>query len=477
MSFFGREKILARLEGLWQKSNPSLVTVRGRRRIGKSTLISEFASRTADHFIDIDGQAPAKGVNNKTQLKSFVEQLAAQTNMPYVSVSSWLQAFQLLDAAIPNDGRTVVLLDEISWMGGKDKAFAGTLKIVWDKMLKRHSNLIVVLCGSVSSWIAENILHGTGFVGRDSLDLVIDELPMKECLSFWGDAKDRTTSHEIFDFLSITGGVPKYLEELNPSKTADENIRELCFTKSGLLFRDFDQIFNSVFGAKSDDRRTILEALAGGARSVSELSQCLGKTRNGHLGETLEELELAGFVAKDWGVNPQTGRAERTARYRVKDNYTRFYLHHIGPLKRQIQSGIFRFDSLADLKGWDAICGLQFENLIIQNYRALLPILGIDGATLLSAAPYRRSPGRDGTKGVQVDLLLQTQSTAYVIEIKRQASISDSVADEIKDKVSRLGFHSSTSIRTALVYDGIISPRLRTDHLLDFIIPAERLLK
>ncbi len=477
MGFFGREKILARLESLWQKATPSLVTVRGRRRIGKSTLIAEFASRTADHFIAIDGQAPAKGVTNKTQLKSFIEQLAAQTNAPNVRVTSWLQAFQLLDNSLPREGRTIVLLDEISWMGGYEKAFAGTLKIAWDKMLKKHPNLIVVLCGSVSSWIAENILHGTGFVGRDSLDLVIDELPMKECVSFWGEAKDRTTPHEIFDFLSVTGGVPKYLEELNPSKTADENIRELCFTKAGLLFRDFDQIFSSIFGAKADDRRAILEALAGGSRSISELAASLGKTRNGHLGETLEELELAGFIAKDWGVNPQTGRTERTARYRVKDNYTRFYLHHIAPIQKQIQNGLFRFESLADLKGWDAIRGLQFENLIVQNYRTLLPILGIDGATLISASPYRRGAKRDGTQGVQIDLLLQTQSTAYIIEIKRQTSIPDTIVDEIREKVSRLGFRSSTSIRTVLVYDGTISSRLRTEHLLDFIIPAERLLK
>ncbi len=476
MGFYGREKILARLEELWQKSTSSLVTVRGRRRIGKSTLIGEFASRSADHFIAIDGQAPGDGVTNKTQLKSFIEQLSVQTKIPNVLAASWLQAFQLLDSAIPREGRTVVLLDEISWMGGKDKAFAGTLKIAWDKMLKLHPNLIVVLCGSVSSWIAENILNGTGFVGRDSLDLVIDELPMNECVSFWGDARERTTAQEIFDFLSVTGGVPKYLEELNPSKTSDENIRELCFTKSGLLFRDFDQIFNSIFGSKADDRRALLEALSDGSRSVSELSRRLGKTRNGHLGETLEELELAGFIAKDWGINPQTGRTERTARYRVKDNYTRFYLHHIAPVQRQIRSGLFRFNSLADLKGWDAIRGLQFENLIVQNYHALLPILGIDGATLLSASPYRRAAGRDGTAGVQVDLLLQTQRTAYVIEIKRRASIGESVADEIRKKVLRLGFRSTTSVRTVLVHDGMVSPRLRTEHLLDFIIPAQRLL-
>ena len=147
--FVGRKDILDRLDGLWRKSVPSLVTVRGRRRIGKSTLVAEFARRTADHFISIDGQAPGEGVNNKVQLRSFVEQLAVQTEAPDVAVKNWLQAFRMLGSSLPLDGRIVVLLDEISWMGGYDKSFAGTLKIVWDKILKKRDNLVLVLCGSV----------------------------------------------------------------------------------------------------------------------------------------------------------------------------------------------------------------------------------------------------------------------------------------------------------------------------------------
>ena len=127
--FVGRKSILDRLDGLWQKSTPSLVTVRGRRRIGKSTLVAEFARRSSDHFISIEGQAPGEGVNNKVQLRSFMEQLSMQTNAPDVAVSSWLHAFQMLGNSLPRDGRLVVLLDEISWMGGYDVSFAGTLQV------------------------------------------------------------------------------------------------------------------------------------------------------------------------------------------------------------------------------------------------------------------------------------------------------------------------------------------------------------
>ena len=473
--FVGRKFALGRLEGLWKKSTPSLVTVRGRRRIGKSTLIGEFARRTADHFISIDGQAPGEGVDNKIQLKSFVEQLSLQTNAPDVAVKGWLQAFQLLENSLPKSGRTVVLLDEISWMGGYDAAFAGTLKIVWDKRLKMHDKLILVLCGSVSSWIAENILRGTGFAGRDSLDLVLDELPLGECVPFWHETAERTGIGEFLDFLSVTGGVPKYLEELKPQQNADENIRQLCFSPDGILFRDFDQIFCTIFGKKSEARKAVLQAVSYGSKTLDEIARALGKERNGHLGDILEELELAGFIAKDQGVNPRTGKVGRIARYRLKDNYTRFYLHYIEPHAREIAAGLYRFESLSSQPGWPTIRGLQFENLVVANYRTLLPILGIDGASLLSAAPYRRGRTDGGEAGVQVDLLLQTKSTAYVVEIKRQSKIEADVVTELREKVRRLGYGSAISVRTVLVYEGELAASVRLDHSLDFLISADRL--
>jgi len=471
--FVGRTDILARMESLWQKATPSLVTIRGRRRIGKSTLVSEFAKRTAAHFISIDGQAPGEGVNNAVQLRSFVEQLSSQTNAPNVKVENWLQAFRLLDNALPREGRTVVLLDEISWMGGFDVSFPGTLKIVWDKCFKLHDNLVVVLCGSVSSWIAENILNGTGFVGRDSLDVVLEELPINECAHFWRGAESRTSVAEKIDFLSVTGGVPKYLEELDPTKSAEANIRELCFTRTGLLFRDFEQIFNKIFGKKSADRLAILKTVSNGSKSLAEIAEALGKERNGHLGDYLEELCLAGFLAKDVSVNPQTGRVGKIALYRLKDNYSRFYLHHVAPYAREIEAGLFRSDGLTSLPGWNVMKGLQFENLIVANYRLLLPILGIDGASLLSAAPYRR--GRSGDEeGVQIDLLIQTRTTSYVVEVKRRGEIGTEVAGEISEKICRIGFPKQQSVRTVLVYEGNLAGRVRTDHLVDFIVPAER---
>lgn len=115
--FYGREEDIDDLMALWKKPTASLVTCRGRRRIGKSTLIEEFAHRSRARFIEIAGTAPRTGMTDADQLKAFGRQLAAYLpDGTCVSPSDWVAAFRMLDGAI-GDGKTIVFLDEISWMG------------------------------------------------------------------------------------------------------------------------------------------------------------------------------------------------------------------------------------------------------------------------------------------------------------------------------------------------------------------------
>ena len=86
---------------------------------------------------------------------------------------------------------------------------------------------------------------------------------------------------------------------------------------------------------------------------------------NGTLSKTLEELVLAGFLSADMGLNPETGRTSGRTVYRLRDNYTRFYLKYVEPNAEAIRAGAFRFASLGQLPGWPIILGLQFENLVL----------------------------------------------------------------------------------------------------------------
>ena len=474
--FVGREDDLVQLTGLWDKRVSSLVTCRGRRRVGKSTLIEEFAKRTAENFIAVEGLAPRKGMNDRKQRRNFCARIAEQTGVEMRDAASWPLAFDMLNEALPDKGRTVVLLDEISWMGGYDRDFPAYLKTAWDKKLKNHPNLVLVLCGSVSSWIADNILNSTGFVGRNSLDVEVRELPLREAIQVIGPTADRMSSTEKFDILSVVGGVPRYLEEIRPSLTVDENVRRMCFLKQGLLFREFDETFNAVFGPEAINRRAVLETLSGGSMTASAIAEQLGVAVNGHLTRTLKELEYAGFVARESNLNAETGKPARIDRYRICDNYTRFYLHFIEPNRKAISGGLFRFASMEQLKGWESQLGYQFENLIVNHVGDLFVHLGVDRSLVLSAAPYAQRGTKRG-EGCQIDLLVQTRRTAFIVEIKRRREIGPEVMEEVMEKVRRLKVSKGVSVRTALVYDGRLSPRIEAEHGFDVIIPADRLLK
>lgn len=472
--FFGRKKELESLTGLWNKPGASLVVCRGRRRIGKSTLVGEFARVSEARFVKLEGLAPRTGMDNALQLAAFGRQLAEQLGGKPIAPSSWFEAFKELDRRLRRKTRTVVLLDEISWMGRDDPTFPGELKYAWDNRFKNHPAHIFVLCGSVSSWIAENIVNSTAYFGRISRDIVVGELQPCDAMRFWGDRSSRVSTRDITDVLAVTGGVPKYLEDVDPSLSAEENIRRLCFSTDGQLFSDFHEIFSSVFGESNATKKAILSALSKSPMSCEDLSEVLDVSRGGTLKRNLEDLEIAGFVAKSEGLNPETGERARLARYRLRDNYTRFFLRYIEPHEAQIKSGGFDGIALEGLPGWDAVMGLQFENLVLNNVPSLIPLLRLDGIPILSAAPFRKKDSRRG--GCQIDLAIQTRKSVYIVEIKRKNEIGEEVEREVAEKIARLSIPREKSIRTALVYDGRIRPVVRANAFFDALIDAASLL-
>lgn len=461
--FFGREEIIDQLAALCRKRVASLVTCRGRRRIGKSTLVEKFAEREGCRLLKIEGRRPAPGLGNADELAAFAKQLAAQTGAETAPPANWFDAFRRLDGKIDDRRRTVVLLDEVSWLAHYDESFADDLKMCWDNLFKKHDRLVMVLCGSVSSWIKDNVIDNSAFYGRRSLDIVVPELPLADCARFWGAAAERTDPREILDVLSVTGGVPRYLEEIDPALSASENIRRMAFLPNGILAADFEDIFRDAFNREPGIRADILRALCNGPKNVSGVARALGVEKGGRVSSSLDQLEEAGFVSSDPGLNPFTGESVQQKRYRLSDNYARFYLRYIERSLGMIERGSFAFASLEQLPGWETILGLAFENLVVNNFREILPRLGLDRTVLLSAAPFRGG-------GVQVDLLLQTRRTLYLVEVKRRSEIGRGIVAEMDRKVRQFARQRGPSIRTALVYDGRLHPSIEADGAFDFLV-------
>ena len=351
----------------------------------------------------------------------------------------------------------------------------GQLKIAWDTKFKKNKKLILVFCGSVSSWIDENILNSADFMGRVSLTISLDELELSHCNEFWRENKDRISSYEKFKFLSISGGVPRYLEEMQPSETAENNIKAMCYDNTGILFNEFDNIFNDIFSNKAKIYKQIVMTLANGSQSFSDICKQLKISPNGVISKNLKEIETSGFICRDYVYSIKTGRRKKLSKYRLKDCYLRYYLKYIEPVKDKINKGIYKYKNLENIPEFETIMGYQFENLVLNNLAEVIEILKIPAESILSASPYfQHTTLRQ--KACQIDLLISTKNTIYVCEIKFQKKINKAVIDEVKEKIIRLKYPKNISIRPILIYIGDISKNIEAENFFDKIIPFDNLL-
>lgn len=448
--FVGREAEIRELNDLQHKNVASLVIVQGRRRIGKSRLIEEFANK--QNFYSISGIAPTKETTAQMQRDEFARQLSEQFSIPKFSMDDWGGLFTLL-AQHTEKGKVVILLDEISWMGSLDPTFLGKLKNAWDLQFKKNPKLMLVLCGSVSSWIEKNIISNTLFLGRPSLYIKLPELSVSECNSFWGKYDEKVSAYEKLKILSITGGVPRYLELINPNKSAEDNIRSMCFSPHAPLMNEFERIFSDIFGKRSNIYKTIINRLIAGPASQEEILVSCKRSKTGDFSEYLSDLSTAGFISRDFTWHVKDGTTSKLSRYRLKDNYVRFYLKYIQPNKTKIEKGTFKKTSVTTLSGWESIIALQFENLVLNNDLSIIELLGVPQEEIIFSNPYFQKMTKTHP-GCQIDLLIQTKfNCLYVCEIKfSRSELAASVIDEVKQKIERLNMPKNFSYRPVLIH-------------------------
>ncbi len=451
--FVGREYELGALQRLTAKRAASMIVVTGRRRIGKSRLIDEFAKRNERYqHVAIAGLAPQRGITPSSQRAAFANQMQRELDLPPVQHEDWLDLFAHLAKATRNS-RAIVLLDEVSWMGKDDPEFLPKLKLAWDRHFKENPGLILVLCGSVSSWLEKNILSSTGFVGRVSLHLRVEELPLPNCDHFWGKGSTGISFFDKLKVLSVTGGVPRYLEEIVVKDSAEENIKRLCFSPEGLLFREFDQIFSDLFDRRGPIYKRIVATLANGPCTMTRICEKLAVEKSGVLSEYLEELTLAGFVHRDYTWDLRTQEASKLSRFRLRDNYARFYLKYILPNRQKIQERRLAERPVTALPGWDSITGLQFENLVLANRSFIWKQCGLSAPEIEMDGPFFQQATKR-RRGCQVDYLIQTRhGPLYLCEIKFSRNpITPAVEQDIQEKVERMATPRHCSVLPVLIH-------------------------
>lgn len=468
LPFVGRCTELAELAQAWQRKAASLVIIQGRRRIGKSRLVEEFAKDKK--FYRFTGIAPTEQTTQQMQLDEFARQMSEQFGLPSFSMQSWGDLFTALYLQVKKQ-KVVILFDEISWMGTADANFLGALKTAWDTQFKQNPQLMLVLCGSVSSWIEEHIVSSTLFLGRPSLYMTLQELSLPECNQIWGKQAGRMSAYEKLKLLSVTGGVPQYLEFINEHLSAEDNIRAMCFSQHAPLLNEFERIFSDIFGSRSEIYKEIIRHLVLGSASMESILAHCGRNKTGDFSGYLYDLEMAGFVVRDFTWHLRDGKISKLSHFRLKDNYVRFYIKYIEPNKAKIAKGFFKERSITTLPAWDSIMGLQFENLVLNNSLQIVKALGLPMEDIVFLNPFFQRKTKT-ISGCQIDLLIQTKFNGlFICEIKfSKTAIGTSVISEVESKVNNIKMPKRFSYRTVLIHvNGVSDTVIDRDYFSNII--------
>ncbi len=477
--FIGRTYELESLKQLLNKKSASLVVVRGRRRIGKSRLIEQFSSEYK--FIRFSAIPPSESISAQTERDIFLNQLHQQLKLDIPTgnwrTDSWADLFKLLADQI-RTGRVIVLFDEISWMGAKDPTFLGQFKNIWDTAFSQNDELIIFLCGSVSTWIEENIIKNTAFFGRISKQITLTELSLPECNLFLETQGFKGTDHDKLKILSVTGGIPWYLEQVQPKLNADENIKALCFRKDGLLVKEFNMIFHDLFHKKGEIYKRIIQALSKNKMEFNELCEALSYEKGGTLSSYLEDLIQAGFIERDYTWLVNTGKESRLSHYRLSDNYLSFYLKCIEPNITKIKRDHFSQLNVSSLPSWNISLALQFENLVLNNRRIILSSLNVRTEDIAYDNPYFQRANTK-RKGCQIDYMIQTrQKLIFACEIKfSRNEIRNNIVEEMKEKLERLKIPRGYACVPVLIHASTVSDSVIDSNYFFNIIDFASLLR
>lgn len=442
VELIGRAKEIAAFEALAELKRPSLVVIRGRRRVGKSRLAAECAKGRV--FLPFAGLAPEKAVTIQDQLDTFAYQLTRHFKLPNMTFHNWSDAFYALENYLTPEP-TVILLDEISWMGDKDPTFIGKLKIWWDALAIHNHPWILILCGSVSTWIEKNIIQSTALFGRISLQIDLQQLSLPECGHFIREIGFKGSAYEMYKLLAVMGGVPWYLQHIYPQQMAEENIDRLCFTKGGLLVDEFGKIFHDLFNTRGTLHQKIIHALAEGMKTVKGIREWAHLSDGGVISSGLQDLIISGFVTKHSQWSLKSKKQAKQALYRLSDCFLRFYVKYISQGIKPKEGGF----------------GFQVESLLLQNRPLLFKALGLCNEDIVIDNPYLQKQIKN-RKGCQIDYLIQTvTNNLFVCEFKfHTRELGCEIIDEMEKKMKALAVPRGYAVVPVLFHIGGVTPTL-----------------
>jgi len=395
MIIIGREKeqrILSRCE---QSDKPEFIAVYGRRRIGKTFLITEhFGNKFAFSLTGVSGGS------TKEQLSEFHNSLIRHYKGDFPVLKSWQEAFFILETQLVRDptvGKKIVFFDELPWLDTHKSGFLKALEHFWNAFASRQPDIILIVCGSAASWIINNLIDSYGGLhNRVTETIVMEPFQLYECEAFYSSRGIAFTRRQIAEAYMILGGIPYYMNAMDKMLGLNQNIDLLLFNKGARLGGEFSRLYYSLF-RHAENHIKIVEALAENNFGLTrqELSAASGISNGGGLTKVLSELEKCGFIS----LISDISRNRNGEYYKLIDFFTLFHNKY---LKKRTNSDPHFWTNYLSDPAHRAWCGYAFERLCMEHIRQIKQKLGISG--IFTEVYNFRSLKQKG--GTQIDMVI-----------------------------------------------------------------------
>lgn len=442
--FVGREDEQQALLELLTSKRAELVTVIGRRRIGKTFLIKNAYNNQFDFYM-----TGIRDADKPTLIKAFLKKIQEYAKSKSLSKmpDNWMDVFELLKKylkSIKHRKKRIIFFDEFPWLDNQKSGFLSAFEYFWNDWAV-DQNIVVILCGSSTSWMLKNIVNNRGGLhNRITKYIPLAPFTLKETKLFLEKRNIKLPHYEIIQLYMALGGVPYYLHEVKKGESAIQSIDRILFSPKSTLKNEFQNLYRALFD-HYEKYELIVKALSTKQKGLTrlEIIEATGISNGGGLTRMLKELEECSFVKT---MQP-FGKSKKELLYRLVDEYSVFYFQ-FHPSKKPAGS-FMQISASNSYKSW---AGFAFESLCMKHILEIKKALGINGIFSTESSFFLK--GNAKTPGFQIDMLIDRNDNAInICEMKfhkTEYELRKKEADELRKR--RELFRAKSKTRKHLIY-------------------------
>lgn len=327
--FVDRKEEMMTLQSEYERPGSSLVILYGRRRVGKTALISEFIKGKNALFFLASEESEAQ---NRTAFKEKAADFTGNELLRQFDAKSWDILFQTI-MQTPFQEKPIIVIDEFQYIGKSNPAFPSIFQRIWEEQLKDRS-VMVILCGSLISMMeSQTLSYSSPLYGRRTAQIRLKQIPFRYYHEFFPDKSPR----ELVEYYSVTGGVPKYIELFSESDDIYHAIQKNILNRSGYLYDEPHFLLQQEV-SEIGNYFSVIRAIAAGNSKLSAISTVL-EVKSTSLTKYLKTLIDLDILEREVPVTEENPEKSKKGLYKIKDNYLRFWFAFIYPNMSFIESG------------------------------------------------------------------------------------------------------------------------------------------